>query len=186
MLVAAAREIGGAQIQNRGTHRRQRRQRVAGRRHAAGPRGGRRRGRRGERGGERRVPFVEFYTGYRRSVLAANELIIRGRDSAGPGRQWFRKVGTRAAQAISKVVMAGVDGRWRSAANRHRQRRARRSSGCRAPKPRSPGASIADAQRILLDEIAPIDDVRSTAEYRRRVAANLLASFWNEPPSQVE
>jgi CO/xanthine dehydrogenase FAD-binding subunit len=39
------------------------------------------------------------------------------------------------------------------------------------------GASITDAQRILLDEIAPID-VRSTAEPRRRVAANLLASFW--------
>jgi CO/xanthine dehydrogenase FAD-binding subunit len=39
------------------------------------------------------------------------------------------------------------------------------------------GASIADAQRLLLDEIAPIDDVRSTAEYRRRVAANLLAGF---------
>ena len=42
------------------------------------------------------------------------------------------------------------------------------------------GASIADAQRILLDEIAPIDDVRSTADYRRRVAANLLESFWND------
>jgi xanthine dehydrogenase FAD-binding subunit len=40
------------------------------------------------------------------------------------------------------------------------------------------GARITDAQRILLDEIAPIDDLRSTAEYRRRVAANLLASFW--------
>ena len=42
------------------------------------------------------------------------------------------------------------------------------------------GASIGDAQRILSDEIVPIDDVRSTAEYRRRVAANLLASFWRE------
>jgi xanthine dehydrogenase FAD-binding subunit len=41
------------------------------------------------------------------------------------------------------------------------------------------GASISDAQRVLLDEIAPIDDVRSTAEYRRRVAANLLAGFWS-------
>jgi len=41
------------------------------------------------------------------------------------------------------------------------------------------GTPVADAQRILLDEIAPIDDVRSTAEYRRRVAANLLAGFWN-------
>ena len=42
------------------------------------------------------------------------------------------------------------------------------------------GASIGDAQRILRDEIVPIDDVRSTAEYRQRVAANLLASFWRE------
>jgi xanthine dehydrogenase small subunit len=42
------------------------------------------------------------------------------------------------------------------------------------------GASIAEAQRTLLHEIAPIDDVRSTAEYRRRVAANLLARFWND------
>ena len=48
------------------------------------------------------------------------------------------------------------------------------------------GASIADAQRILLDEIAPIDDVRSTADYRRRVAANLLARFWLGTPSEVE
>jgi len=37
------------------------------------------------------------------------------------------------------------------------------------------GAPVADAQRVLMDEIAPIDDVRSTAAYRRRVAANLLA-----------
>ena len=42
------------------------------------------------------------------------------------------------------------------------------------------GASIADAQQILSAEIVPIDDVRSTAEYRRRVAANLLAIFWRE------
>ena len=42
------------------------------------------------------------------------------------------------------------------------------------------GGSLAEAQRTLLDEIVPVDDVRSTAEYRRRVAANLLASFWRE------
>ena len=40
------------------------------------------------------------------------------------------------------------------------------------------GATIEDAQRTLLEEIAPIDDIRSTSEYRRRVAANLLARFW--------
>ena len=37
------------------------------------------------------------------------------------------------------------------------------------------GASVEDAQRTLVGEIAPIDDTRSTAIYRRRVAANLLA-----------
>src|SRR5437764_196086 len=40
------------------------------------------------------------------------------------------------------------------------------------------GASLEDAQRTLAAEIAPIDDIRSTAEYRRRVASNLLARFW--------
>jgi xanthine dehydrogenase iron-sulfur cluster and FAD-binding subunit A len=42
------------------------------------------------------------------------------------------------------------------------------------------GASVAEAQEILQREIAPIDDLRSTAEYRRQVAANLLRQFWNE------
>ena len=40
--------------------------------------------------------------------------------------------------------------------------------------------SLADAQSVLLAEISPIDDLRSTAEYRRRVAANLLARFWDD------
>jgi xanthine dehydrogenase small subunit len=97
------------------------------------------------------------------------------------GRQWFRKVGTRVAQAISKVVMAGIDpGRGRAP---------RIAVGSVAPTVvRLPsteaalgsGMSVADAQQILLDEIRPVDDVRSTADYRRRVAANLLAIFWNE------
>jgi CO/xanthine dehydrogenase FAD-binding subunit len=39
------------------------------------------------------------------------------------------------------------------------------------------GGSVADAQRALLEDIAPIDDMRSNAEYRRRVAANLLAQM---------
>jgi len=40
------------------------------------------------------------------------------------------------------------------------------------------GSTLEEAQQILADEIAPIDDIRSTAEYRRRVAVNLLARFW--------
>jgi len=42
------------------------------------------------------------------------------------------------------------------------------------------GGSIDDALRALAGEIAPIDDLRSTAEYRRGVAANLVRQFWSE------
>jgi CO/xanthine dehydrogenase FAD-binding subunit len=41
------------------------------------------------------------------------------------------------------------------------------------------GGTVADAQAALEKEITPIDDVRSTQEYRARVAANLLAEFWS-------
>jgi CO/xanthine dehydrogenase FAD-binding subunit len=94
------------------------------------------------------------------------------------GRQWFRKVGTRAAQAISKVVIAAV-----------RTPRPRIAFGSVAPTvvrvPRTEqvlagGGSIDDAVAALSSEIAPIDDVRSTADYRRRVACNLLRQFWTE------
>jgi xanthine dehydrogenase small subunit len=181
MLVAAAREIGGPQIQNRGT--------LGGNVANASPAG--------DTlpvlaaadaavvlasaDGERRVPFASFYTGYRASVMRRDELITALDIPPVPGRQWFRKVGTRAAQAISKVVMAAVEPRGDAPP--------RVALGSVAPTVvRLPltetalggGASIAEAQKILLDEIAPIDDVRSTAEYRRRVAANLLARFWGE------
>jgi len=106
-------------------------------------------------------------------VRRADELIVALEVPAISGRQWFRKVGTRAAQAISKVVMAASGGA-----------RPRIAVGSVAPTvirlPRTEealarGASVADAQRALAGEIAPIDDVRSSAEYRRRVALNLLA-----------
>ena len=178
MLVAAAREVGGVQIQNRGT--------IGGNVANGSPAG--------DTlpvlaaadaivvlesaAGRRAVPFASFYTGYRRSVMRPDELIVAFDIAAVRGRQWFRKVGTRAAQAISKVVMAAVAGEH-----------PRIAIGSVAPTvvrlPRTEaalaaGASIADAQRILIEEIAPIDDVRSTADYRRRVAANLLGRFWND------
>ena len=113
----------------------------------------------------------------------------RSRFPAIARRQWFRKVGTRAAQAISKVVMAwprrtGATAGRALGAGDGAVRIALGSVGAdrrparRAPKRRWPAARrIDDAQRILVEEIAPIDDIRSTAEYRRRVAANLLARF---------
>jgi xanthine dehydrogenase small subunit len=128
--------------------------------------------------GERRVPFGSFYTGYRKTTMRSDELIVAVEVPPVEGRQWFRKVGTRAAQAISKVVMAAV-----------RAPHPRVALGSVAPTvvrvPRTEavlagGGSLADAQAVLVDEIQPIDDLRSTAAYRRRVSANLLAQFWSE------
>jgi CO/xanthine dehydrogenase FAD-binding subunit len=178
ILAEAARQVGGPQIQNRGT--------IGGNVANASPAGDTlpvlaateavvvlRRA-----DGERRVAFADFYTGYRQSVRRADELIVAIEVPPVEGRQWFRKVGTRAAQAISKVVMAAV-----------RSERPRIALGSVAPTvvraPRTEaclaeGRGIDAAQAVLMDEIRPIDDLRSTAGYRRRVAANLLAQFWRD------
>lgn len=181
ILCAAAREIGGVQIQNRGT--------LGGNIANASP------------AGDtlpvlavaeavvvlqsaeatRRVPFGAFYTGYRTSVRRPDELIVAVEIPPVEGRQWFRKVGTRAAQAISKVVMAGVRpgpgaaprlalGSVAATVRRLPQTEARLAGGC----------SLDEACATLEQEIQPIDDVRSTAAYRRRVSANLLRRFWHE------
>ena len=178
MLAAAAREIGGVQIQNRGT--------IGGNVANASPAGDtlpvllaadavvvlR------SATGTRRVPMTTFYTGYRQTVARPEELIVGFEIPAIKGRQWFRKVGTRAAQAIAKIVVAGV---W--------DKQPRFAMGSVAPTPLrlsqteqalGSGASLEEAQTILQREIAPIDDLRSTAEYRRQVAANLLGQFLSE------
>lgn len=178
MLVAAAREVGGIQIQNRGT--------LGGNIANGSPAGDTlpvlaaaqativlRSVR-----GERRVPFDEFYTGYRQSVRLPDELIVAVEVPPIEGTQWFRKVGTRAAQAISKVVLAAV-----------RAPRPRLALGSVGPTVRrlfsteealAAGGTLDQAARVLEEEIRPIDDLRSTAEYRRRVSANLLRRFWLE------
>jgi len=178
ILAAASREVGGAQIQNRGT--------LGGNIANASPAGDtlpvlavaeavlvlKRAGQ------TRRLPFNSFYTGYRKSVLRPDELIVAVEIPSVEGKQWFRKVGTRAAQAISKIVMAAV-----------RAPRPRIALGSVAPtvirlpkteKILAGGGSMQEARRVLEDEIAPIDDFRSTAAYRRAVASNLLARFWRE------
>ncbi|HVE32980.1 MAG TPA: xanthine dehydrogenase family protein subunit M [Gemmatimonadaceae bacterium] len=179
MLIEASRLVGGPQIQNRGT--------IGGNIANASPAGDslpilaavdatvvlR------SATGERRVGFNEFYSGYRASVRRPDELIVAVEIPAVSGRQWFRKVGTRAAQAISKVVIAGVrDGRAARIALGSVAPtvvRARRTEEALAN-----GASIDDAVEVLRREIVPIDDVRSTAEYRRLVSGNLVRRFWTE------
>jgi len=178
MLVAAAREIGGAQIQNRGT--------LGGNIANASPAGDtlpvlaaadaqivlR------SATSERRVPFTEFYTGYRTSVRRPDELITAVEIPAIDGRQWWRKVGTRRAQAISKVMMAGVRGSQVRVAIGSVAPTVMLAAG--AAEVLTNGGSIGNAQAALRKEITPIDDLRSTGEYRGQVAENLLATFWKE------
>lgn len=176
MLVAASREVGGPQIQNRGT--------LGGNIVNASPAGDTLPVLAAAEAilvlqssdGERRVPFLQFYTGYRRTVMRPDELLVAIEVPPFEGRQWFRKVGTRAAQAISKVVVAAV----RAGAPRialgsvaPTVLRLPRTEACLAS-----GGSVAEALRVMAEEINPIDDVRSTAAYRRRVAQNLLARWW--------
>ncbi len=177
MLVAASREVGGVQIQNRGT--------LGGNIANASPAGdtlpvlaaANARVVLRSSQGRRTVPFEQFYTGYRSSVRRPDELITAIEFPAIRGQQWWRKVGTRRAQAISKVMIAAVRGRD--------VRIAFGSVGPtvilarQAAAVLQTGGSVADAQAALLTEIAPIDDIRSTRDYRARVAANLLAQFWN-------
>ena len=178
MLIEAARQVGGAQIQNRGT--------VGGNIANGSPAGDslpvlaavdavvvlR------SVDGERRIPLTAFYTGYRATVMRADELIVAVEVPRVAGTQWFRKVGTRAAQAISKVVMAAVRGPMpRIAVGSIAPTVVRLAATERAL---ASGASLDEAIAALRLEVRPIDDLRSTAEYRKRVTENLVRRFWIE------
>jgi CO/xanthine dehydrogenase FAD-binding subunit len=186
-LVEAAATIGAAQIQNRGT--------LGGNIANASPAGdtlpvllaadaqmvvGSKRG-------ERTIPASEFWTGYRKTALAHDELILQVLIPLVADREMrFRKVGTRRAQSISKVVVAVAwrsaehagTGLWRDvrvalgsvAATPIRARATEEALEAHAPTPETADA----AAEALAAELEPIDDVRSTAEYRRIVAARVL------------
>lgn len=130
--------------------------------------------------GSRWLPYCGFHTGYRQTKLQPGELLTRIRVPR-PGahvRSQFRKVGSRRAQAISKVCFAAVWDR--------EKRDIRIAYGSVAPIPfRCCGteASIrkgGNAVESLAAELAPITDARSTAAYRLRVAQNLLTDFLHD------
>jgi CO/xanthine dehydrogenase FAD-binding subunit len=172
-LAAVARTIGAAQIQNRGT--------LGGNLANASP------------AGDtlpvllaldavvvtdrRAIPIDGFFTGYRRTALAPDELIVAVRVPLDGRDVRFRKVGTRAAQAISKVILAVS------------REPARIAIGSVAELPlRAPRAEAALARgdaagavEAVAGDIRPIDDVRSTAAYRRLVTQNVLRALLAEP-----
>ena len=115
---------------------------------------------------------------HRRTAITPQELLVAVEVPRIEGRQWFKKVGTRAAQAIAKVSAAGVRldvPRFALGSVAPTIVRARRAEAVLAS-----GGSLEAAQAALQQEIAPIDDLRSTAVYRRRIAERLLARFLEE------
>ena len=195
-LSAASREIGSLQIQNRGT--------IGGNIANSSPAGDllpvllaidasiilR------SCQGERRVPYREFCTSYRKTVMNSDELIVQIEVPvpAESACHYWRKVGTRLAHATSKVMIAGM-----GQLDDNRLTVARVGIGAVADRPirleaveelllsgplESP--MIEKAKNLTLSSIEPIDDFRSSATYRRTVSANLVGSFIKQLLAKLE
>jgi CO/xanthine dehydrogenase FAD-binding subunit len=188
LLAAACATVGAAQIQNRGT--------IGGNIANASPAGdtfpalavyeatvrviG--------PSGRRAVPISEIFAGVKKTTLRPGELIeaVFLPFVKPPKYSAFRKVGTRAAQAISKTMFAGII--W--TAKNGEITEARLAFGSLAPTVkrlyaaegflrgrRLNDVTIAAASELLTNDVSPIDDIRSTREYRLVVSRNILAAF---------
>jgi CO/xanthine dehydrogenase FAD-binding subunit len=188
ILIAAAKTVGGVQIQNRGT--------IGGNIVNASPAGDTlpilaafdAQLELGSQRGVRVVAFNEFYTGYRQTVLAPDEMVVAVLlpKPQPRARLFFQKVGSRQALVISKVVMAanavldeekkilsiqiGV-GSVAPTVMRLRQTEAGLQGRTLTDE------LIENARQMARQEIKPISDVRSTAHYRGTITGNLLAKF---------
>jgi CO/xanthine dehydrogenase FAD-binding subunit len=137
--------------------------------------------------GSRTMPYRDFHLGYKKTALASDELlhsvtISRNFDSY---KNYIRKVGTRNAQAISKVAIAAIarmkdgvieDIRIGAASLREIPTRLTATEQALLNQSITP-ATIAAIRAAIVTEILPIDDIRSTARYRAAVAANLIEEF---------
>jgi CO/xanthine dehydrogenase FAD-binding subunit len=149
--------------------------------------------------GSRTIPYHSFHTGYKQMDIRPEELLRAIRlprliRAASKGlTQYYRKVGTRKAQAISKVCFAGV-----ARMNANQIADVRIALGSVAPIPircllteaalrnkEADAETVKAAQSALAAEIAPIDDLRSTRDYRLRVSLNLLDDFVQHVASAV-
>ena len=133
--------------------------------------------------GTREVPLAQFWTGYRQIAARPDEIILAFRlPKKGKAIERFRKIGTRRAQAISKVMAASrilvVKGRIVSAAI---------ALGSIAPTPvrlaeiekflagqRLTPTLIDEAEKQAQSAVKPIADIRSSAEYRRWASGRLV------------
>jgi CO/xanthine dehydrogenase FAD-binding subunit len=142
--------------------------------------------------GERRLPYLGFHTGYKKTQLLPDELI---RAISLPRKfsnfvPYARKVGARNAQAISKVCIAALGLLAGDVAHTPRIEDVRIALGSVAPVPLRlvetekalqgkviDGTLLILAKQTAISEISPIDDIRSTSRYRATVAGNLIVEF---------
>ena len=137
--------------------------------------------------GSRTISYHSFHTGYKQMNIRPEELLraVRLPRISEGWAHYYRKVGTRKAQAISKVCFAAV-GRM----DADQIAEVRIALGSVAPIPirctqtenalrnkKVDAETVKAAQSALTAEIAPIDDLRSTRDYRLRVSLNLLEDF---------
>lgn len=137
--------------------------------------------------GKREIPYEKFHLGYKKVDLRPNEIIteIKLKRNTKGRKQYYQKVGTREAQSISKVCFAAS-----SVFHKFSIEEIQIAFGSIAPTPYRAyevekmlvgkylnSKTIADAVECLKDHIHPMDDIRSTKEYRQTVAGNLLQDY---------
>lgn len=140
--------------------------------------------------GSRRIPYHQFHTGYKTMQLLPDELVIKVHLPRKYGRHkhYARKVGTRKAQAISKVCFNGA-----AEMDSSKIKSVRVAIGSVAPIPLRchkveaaltgqmlTPALVSHAREVIAKEIQPIDDIRSTSQYRSLVTQNLLREFLSQ------
>ena len=138
--------------------------------------------------GCRLVPLADFYRGYKEMDRHPDELITAIHlPVPRPGwREYFRKVGARRFQAISKTLLAGraLTGPDRTIEDIRMVFASVAPYTLRAVQTENllRGRQVTldlveEAAKAIQDEIHPIDDIRSTEAYRRRVTSNLVREF---------
>ena len=146
--------------------------------------------------GERQMPVEDFYTGYRKNHLAADEILayIDIPLAAGTDGHWLRvdKISKRFDDDISavclavrvqlsqgQVVMASIGAGGVAAT----PVRARRTEAALVGQPWNP-ETVARAVQVLRGEFEPISDMRASADYRREVLGSLLQRLWLQTQGQ--
>ncbi len=137
--------------------------------------------------GKRRMPYCEFHTAYKQNAMTADELLyaVHLPRRFAQHRQYLRKVGTRRAMAISKVALGATalikdasiaEIRVAAASLAPFPARLFNTEAVLAGQTLTPDLTER-ARQALLAEAQPIDDIRSNAQYRKSVGANLLEEF---------